>query len=235
MVRSLEKNRTNATRIMTALQRWLLALALTVATVIICYQWLDRPAALWVHIHFASQGGPMSAPVSHFSDPLLPAAAIAFFGLGLRVLAGRPLSRLAAVVVACSVSVTMSEAVKNLLKWAFGRTWPETWTDNNPSFIHDGAYGFNWFHGGTGYELFPSGHMAAACAVLAVLWIRYPRLRSLCALAAAAIAAALVAGNFHFFSDVVAGGFVGVSIGWMTTRFFDRAGRISDGGRHGPD
>ena len=52
----------------------------------------------------------------------------------------------------------------------FGRTWPETWTHNNPSLIHDGAYGFNWFHGGPGYELFPSGHMAAICAVISVLW-----------------------------------------------------------------
>ena len=29
------------------------------------------------------------------------------------------------------------------MKYAFGRLWPETWVDNNPSWIHDGAYGFS--------------------------------------------------------------------------------------------
>jgi membrane-associated phospholipid phosphatase len=205
---------------MTPLQRWWLALALTTVIVIIGFYWLDRPIAFWAHAHLGASGRRVFEPVIHIPDPLLLAAVIAFFGLGLRALAGRPLSRLASVVVACSVSVTMTQTTKNLLKYVFGRTWPETWTHNNPSLIHDGVYGFNWFHGGSAYESFPSGHMAATCAVMSVVWICYPRLKPLWALAAFTIAAALLGANFHFFSDVVAGGFVGVSTGWLTALFF---------------
>ena len=77
----------------------------------------------------------------------------------------------------CSISIIVTETIKNGLKLIFGRTWPETWIENNPSFIHDGVYGFNFLHGGTAYQSFPSGHMAAACAAVSVLWIWYPRLK----------------------------------------------------------
>jgi len=211
----------------TPLQRWLLALALTTVIVIIGFHWLDRPIAFWVHAHLGGSGRRVFEPLTRIPDPLVPAAVIAFFGLGLRALAGGLLSRLTAVMVACSVSVTVAQATKNLLKYVFGRTGPETWTHNNPSLIHDGAYGFNWLHGGPGYESFPSGHMAAICAVISVLWICYPRLKALWALAAFAVAVSLIGADFHFFSDVVAGSFVGVSTGWMTTVFFDRRRRVS--------
>jgi membrane-associated phospholipid phosphatase len=87
---------------------------------------------------------------------------------------------------------------------------------NNPSFIRDGAYGFNFFHGGPGYASFPSGHTAATCAVISVLWIMVPKWRPLYALVVLAVAAGLIGANYHFLSDVIAGGFVGSSTGWMT-------------------
>lgn len=212
---------------MSPLQRWLLALALTTAVVIIGFYWLDRPIAFWVHMHLGGSGGREFEPITHIPDPLVPAAVIAFFGLGLRALTGQPMSRFASAIVACSVSLTTAQAAKNLLKYVFGRTWPETWTHNNLSLIHDGAYGFHWFHAGTGYESFPSGHMAAICAVISVLWIYYPRLRPLWTLTALAVAASLIGANFHFFSDVVAGSFVGVSTGWITTVHLEQQWRVS--------
>ena len=72
---------------------------------------------------------------------------------------------------------------KSQLKLVFGRTWPDTFRDNNPSFLHDGVYGFNFFHGGHAYASFPSGHTAVTCAVISVLWIYYPAWRRLYALA----------------------------------------------------
>ena len=51
---------------------------------------------------------------------------------------------------------------------------------------------------------------------MSVLWICYPRFRVLYALCMAAVAVALVAANFHFLGDVIAGGFLGVSTGWLT-------------------
>jgi membrane-associated phospholipid phosphatase len=115
----------------------------------------------------------------------------------------------------CSLSVLITEAAKEQLKFLFGRTWPESWTGNNPSFIRDGVYGFHFMHGGAGYNSFPSGHMATSCAVLAVVWLWYPRFRGLCIVAGLAIGAGLVGGNYHFLSDVLAGAFLGASIGLM--------------------
>jgi membrane-associated phospholipid phosphatase len=118
--------------------------------------------------------------------------------------------------VLCSISLIVTETIKNGLKFAFGRLWPDTWVANNPSFIHDGAYGFNFFHGGPGYAAFPSGHTAVTCAVISVLWMLYPRWRPLYGATVLAVAVGLIGANYHFISDVIAGGFVGTSIGWMT-------------------
>ena len=111
--------------------------------------------------------------------------------------------------------------IKDQLKFIFGRTWPETWVQDNPSFIRDGVYGFHFMHGGGGYQSFPSGHMAATCAVISVLWVWYPRSRWLGAFAAIAVGAGLVGANYHFLSDVIAGAFVGISTGWLANAIWN--------------
>jgi membrane-associated phospholipid phosphatase len=68
-------------------------------------------------------------------------------------------------------------------------------------------------HGGAAYQSFPSGHMAATCAVVSVLWIWYPRLRWLVTIAGIAVGVGLIGANYHFLSDVIAGAFIGISIG----------------------
>jgi len=209
---------------MTTWQRWLTALLAVTVVVIVCYLWIDRPLALLVHAHFARQTQSVVDPLARIPDPLVPAAVIVFVGLGLWVMFGRPLMRLPVVLVTASLSVTMTEAFKNQLKFLFGRTWPDTWTNNNPSFIHDSVYGFNWFHAGSAYTSFPSGHMAAASAVVTVLWIAYPRLRVLYVAAALVVAGTLIGANFHFLSDVIAGAFAGAWTGWMMTVLVVRLG-----------
>src|SRR6202035_331252 len=71
-----------------------------------------------------------------------------------------PLSRLERTLFAASVSLMVAVAFEYYLKFLFGRYWPETWVDDNPSLIGDGAYGFHPFHFGTAYGSFPSGHTA---------------------------------------------------------------------------
>jgi membrane-associated phospholipid phosphatase len=116
-----------------------------------------------------------------------------------------------------SLSLIVAELTKTQLKLFFGRTWPDTFVNDNPSFLRDGVYGFNLFHGGRGYASFPSGHTAVTCAVITVLWIYYPRWRPLYALAVFAVGVGLIGANYHFLGDVIAGGFVGISSGWMLT------------------
>jgi membrane-associated phospholipid phosphatase len=52
---------------------------------------------------------------------------------------------------------------------------------------------------------------------MSVLWIYYPQWRALYALVVAAVVAGLIGANYHFLSDIIAGGFVGCSSGWMAT------------------
>jgi membrane-associated phospholipid phosphatase len=165
------------------------------------------------------------ALITHIPELVTPVVLVAFVASGLLGLADRPLARLPTVAVLAAASLAVAEAIKDQLKFAFGRTWPETWIGNNPSFIRDGVFGFNPFHGGGGYASFPSGHTTAICAVMSVLWICYPRFRLIYALCVAAVAIGLIGADFHFLSDVIAGGFLGITTGWLTVVIWERGER----------
>lgn len=122
------------------------------------------------------------------------------------------------VLVLCEASSLATRLLLPTMKFAFGRTWP---LDGHPSFLIDGVYGFNFFTAGYPFESFPSGHTASVCALAGVLWATYPRFRLLYAAGVAAIAIALVAGDFHFLSDVLAGGFIGVSVALIVLAAWD--------------
>ena len=66
--------------------------------------------------------------------------------------AGRPLQTL---LVAIAANLVATAIIKDLLKRAFGRTWPETWLGDNRSLIADNVYGFYPFHFGGTYQSFP--------------------------------------------------------------------------------
>lgn len=202
---------------MNALQRWLVGLAVTAAAAAIAYVWLDRPIALLAHHQLQPEHKALFVKLTYIPEPFVPVAVLLFIVLGLLALTGRPLAKGQTVLFVAGVGLIMAEAIKNQLKYIFGRTWPETWVQDNPSFIRDGVYGFNWFHGGPGYQSFPSGHMSVTCAVISVFWIYYPRWRPLYAVVALAVAAGLIGADYHFLSDIIAGSFVGASAGWMVT------------------
>ena len=192
---------------MNGLRNWGLGFLGTAIAVTVSYLWLDRPIALLAHAEL--QGFHLFEKLTLIPDALVPLAVVAFMVLGLRGLSGRKLSRFQTVMLLSGVSLAVAAIIKDQLKFAFGRPWPETWTRNNLSFIRDGAYGFYPFHGGGGYASFPSGHTTMICTVMTVLWICYPRFRPAYALCMAAVAVGLVGANFHFLSDVIAGGFLG--------------------------
>jgi membrane-associated phospholipid phosphatase len=197
---------------------WAACFVATGALVVIAYEWLDQPVAFFVHGEFH---GMAAFPwLTRISEWLTFLSVLAFLIIGLRILMGRPYSKFEAVVLLSAVSVAVSVAIKDQLKLAFGRTWPETWINHNPSLINSGAYGFNPFHGGQGYASFPSGHTTVVCAAMSVFWICYPRLRPLYAVVIAAVVVGLLGADFHFLSDIIAGGFLGASTGWMTVLFW---------------
>lgn len=202
---------------MRAIFAWFSGLSATVVMVAISYQWLDRPIALLAHRPSQRSPNGWWEMLTHIPNPLIPAAIIAFVILGLRALMTRALPYYQAVGFVCSVSVIVTEVTKDKLKFLFGRSWPESWTGTNPSFIRDGVYGFHFMQGGGALNAFPSGHMATNCAVLAVLWLWYPRFKVYYLIGGLGAGAGLVGANYHFLGDVIAGAFVGASIGWLAT------------------
>jgi len=203
------------------LQGWLIAFVCMVAVVASCYAFVDRPVAFYAHAHLTQYG--IFDALTRISEYLAIASVIVFVAAGLRSLVTARWARWQGALLSCAVSLTAAESVKDEIKFVFGRTWPETWVNNNPSLIGNGTFGFNFFHGGAGYASFPSGHTTAVCAVAGVLWFAYPKLRPLWALAVLAVVAGLIGADYHFVSDIVAGGFLGGSAGWMTVLIADSA------------
>ena len=209
------------------LRNWTLGFFATTAAVVVSYYWLDRPIALYVHSYVHSQMplAHMFVRLTRIPEVLAVLLVVVFLVLAGRALAGHKLSRSQTVLMLCGVSLAVAVVTKDFLKRAFGRTWPDTWFKDNPSFVHDGAYGFHPFHGGAYYDSFPSGHSTMACAVMAVLWFCYPRFRALYALCMVAVAVGLVGANFHFLGDVIAGTYVGISAGWLVVTLWEMGER----------
>ena len=202
---------------MQSLRAWFVGVALTIVAIVAVYIWLDRSIASLVHGYIVPAHRAAFASLTRIPEFFIPIAVLMFLFVGFLVLTDRPLSKPYSAAFVCSVSLLFAEAIKNELKFVFGRTWPETWTNHNPSFIGDGVYGFNVFHAGSAYQSFPSGHMSAACAAMTVLWLYYPRWRGLYGILAVAVGVGLVGANYHFLSDVIAGTFVGISTGAIAT------------------
>lgn len=198
----------------TQLRIWCVGLAVTGLAVVISYFWIDRPVANFVHAQIADKS--IFIWMQRFPEALPCFSAVILVWAGVWVLLGRALSRCQSVLLLCALSYVTSAAVNNQLKFAFGRMWPETWVNNNPSLIHDGAYGFAPFHGGPGFASFPSGHATAICSVMAALWLCLPRWRAVYAVCVAAVVIGLLGADYHFVSDILAGAFVGWSAGWTT-------------------
>ena len=156
--------------------------------------------------------------LTHIVDPLVSLVLIVFVWALVMVARRRPLGPVCEALVRTAAGLCVAVAIKDQLKYAFGRTWPETWTNNNPSFFGNGTYGFFPFHGGQGWYSFPSGHTTAICAVAAALWILWPRGRPLYALVVGLVVIGLLGADYHWLSDIVAGGALGAATGVVAAR-----------------
>jgi membrane-associated phospholipid phosphatase len=198
------------------LRNWGIALAITTVGVIASDLWLDQPIAFFVHRIVVDKT--IFVWLLRLPVAFLLLSLIVLAWCGLWALINRPFSRLQSVGLACSISFIATNFVTNQLKYAFGRTWPDTWIENNPSLIQNGVFGFNPFHGGPGFASFPSGHVAAVCAVMTVLWWSDPTRRPIYVACVTVVAVGLIGANYHFLSDILSAIFVGVSVGYVTTK-----------------
>jgi len=199
------------------LNRSLVALVACVFAVVICYYFVDRPVAFFVHAHQIARFETFRwltepPPLVQSWSPLVLVA------LAVRRAFGPWHHWQATLFLACA-SLIAADQFRESLGDLCGRYWPETWHDNNPSLIGTGAYGFHPFDVGDDVGSFPSGHAARIVGFFSVFWLAMPRGRWLDAILALPMLGALVAMNYHFVGDVIAGSVLGGIIGTWATRF----------------
>lgn len=186
---------------------WCGSTLLLTLVVFLSVRFLDVPLAyfvrdhLYVNLHW-------SRLTSDLPDLLLQLVvfsssfSLVFYRVRVRRGIDDNLTRLARLV---TWAAPVSYLGKSLLKMVFGRGNTRMWLQE------PGLYGgFHWFTFREGFEGFPSGHMAVVVTLLAALWRYYPKWRFWYLAVGAGLGAALVATNYHFLSDVVAGTWLGV-------------------------
>ena len=112
-------------------------------------------------------------------------------------------------------AVPMAFFLKWPFKFTFGRLNTRIWL------ISHASDKFHWFQRGEHYDSFPSGHMMVFAAFFAALWFFYPCWRSIFAGLTLILALTLVATDYHFFSDVIAGAYLGLFVTLLTLFFFN--------------
>lgn len=188
--------------------------------VVMSYFLVDRPVAFFVHARGFSEYRLLRWLT--YTPEVFVALAPVVAVLGVVMLYRGPLAKYQRVLLVASIAVLVAWVLVRGLKIAFGRYWPETWIDGNPSLIQGGDYGFHPFHPGIAYASFPSGHTAETFAVISVLWLAYPRYRWAWAAVACSVMIGLLGMNYHFVGDIMGGALLGATIGVSITQGFRR-------------
>jgi membrane-associated phospholipid phosphatase len=203
-----------------AFRYWLLAFALCVSTVAICIAYVDRPLALFfdASVRHSELWMWLNRALAPF-DLVVGAALICFLACAVWMISGRQLRGWTEVPFLCSASAMWGIAAEISLKRVFGRGWPD------PTFVQRHLYGFHFLHGTLYWDSFPSGTATVSAAILSVLWILRRRWRIPGLIVVVLLLAVVVVANYHWLSDVIAGAFLGSSIGWATVRLLHPFGK----------
>lgn len=192
------------------LRRTIITTGLCIVAVLVCYFWIDRPVAFFVYHHHINRFS-VFRWLTYPPPEVQNWSALVLTILIIRRAWGTFLHWQKALFVA-SLSLIVADDFRISLGDVFGRYWPDTWIHDNPSLIGTGAYGFHPFQRGDDVGSFPSGHAARILAFAGVWLIAMPRSRSLqvvVILVSASMLLSLVAMNYHFVSDVIAGSVLG--------------------------
>ena len=184
---------------------WLACLVFCLAGLAVSWHYADVPIALYCSRHFGFLG-----PVGNGlgSAVILSGEAATVIALGLvRLMHGRLPPAGEALGVACLASICAYGIDSNVLKLLFGVP--------NPSDVLKGAQHVFHAFAGSPASSFPSGHMVLAAAFAGVVMRLYRRSVEALSVLLLLGGSLLVAGIWHFLSDVIAGAFIGVSVGLL--------------------
>src|SRR5882724_8271342 len=198
------------------LRRTLIAVALCIAAVVVCYFWIDRSVAFFVYHHQIDKFQ-VFRWLTYPPPELQTWSPLALTVLMVRRAWG-PFVRWQKVLLVACLSLIVADEFRTSLGDVCGRYWPETWSDNNPSLIGNDRYGFHPFQRGDDIGSFPSGHAARILGFAMVWLIAIPGSRTICAVLCAPMLVSLVATNYHFVSDVIAGSVLGAIVATYAVR-----------------
>jgi membrane-associated phospholipid phosphatase len=193
------------------LRRSVAAVLGCIFAVVICYYFVDRPVAFFVQDHRVNKIA-LFKWLTYPPPEVQEWAPVVLVVLVLSLAIG-PWTKCRRVLFVACLSLIVADQFRYSMGAVAGRYWPETWHDNNPSLIGSGTYGFHPFQADDEEGSFPSGHSARIAGFLSVFWITVPRCRWLYAVIALPMLVSLVATNYHFVGDVVAGTTVGSVVG----------------------
>ncbi len=198
------------------LRRTILSVVVCTVAVIICYYFIDRPVAIFVHDHRLSRFEELRWLTE--SPPLVQSWAPLVLVVLIIRRAGGPWRHWQHVLFIACVSLIVADQFRQSVGDLFGRYWPETWHDDNQSLIGTGAYGFHPFQVGDDVGSFPSGHSARIVGFASAFWLAMPRSRWLCVVLGLPMLVALVGMDYHFVGDVIAGSTLGAIVGSWAVR-----------------
>ncbi|HEV8419583.1 MAG TPA: phosphatase PAP2 family protein [Candidatus Udaeobacter sp.] len=192
------------------LRRSLIVTGACILAVVICYFWVDRGVAFFVYNHHINT-------IEAFRWLTYPPPEVQnWSALVLTILIVRrawgPFLRWQKVLLVACISLIVADDFRISLGDVFGRYWPETWTHDNPSLIGTGTYGFHPFQRADDVGSFPSGHACRILAFAGVWMIAMPATRVIAIIVSVPMLLSLVAMNYHFVSDVIAGSVLGALI-----------------------
>ena len=153
---------------------WFGSFAITAVFVWVCFQWFDKPIALWIYHICGGRHIPTELADRILSFRLYQQSCSSY---AVSSLLWGAHFRSARRRLRCAPSVpwrlSSSRTSSNLPSAGRG---PTAWGPGIVSFVRDNVYGFHFFQSGKSFESFPSGHAAVAAAVLSVAWILFPNL-----------------------------------------------------------
>ncbi len=196
----------------------LIGLTVTAALVTAAYFFIDLPVSFFVRAyelnHYQFLKG-LTRPPEAFVilSPFVLAASLLRRWFA-------PWTRPEKAAAAAAISTLLTALAALLLKMTFGRACPDLATVGGLSLPHGSAYGFYPFNVEAAFWAFPSGHTACTLSVTSVASAAFPRWRLCWWSIAGIVMAALIALNYHFVGDVVAGAFVGWAVGGTVARWF---------------
>jgi len=189
------------------MRKSLTALSLGLATVVVCYFSLDRQVAFFVYNHQINDVQIFRWLT--FPPPIVQAWTPVVIALLMLIRVRQPFTRWQLALFGACVSLILADQFRTSLGEVCGRYWPETWFDHNRSLIGTGTYGFHPFRSDDDVGSFPSGHAARILGFAGVWWIAYPGIRWLLVVLCLPMLLSLIAMDYHFVSDVIAGGVMG--------------------------